>query len=88
MATRIPKYRARYRDQSGWHDISWDGRATAARAERQRQALNRSFQIGGVNEHVSHAAGYAVHVSRLEIRTNSRQALLVASANAPMFEVV
>ena len=82
-----PKYRAQYRDQRGWQDISYRHKATDADAEKFRQGLNKSFQPGGVNYHLSEAAGYILHASKVEVLRNVKHAYVVATASAPMFEV-
>jgi len=84
----IPTYYAKYRDQSGWHDISWKGRATEAKAEKLRKTLNYSFNPGGCNYHVSKAVGYIIHVSEVKVVRNDRSGEVVAMAKAPMFEVM
>lgn len=85
-----PTYYARYRDQSGWHEIVWNsksnGRANDANAEQMRLALNRSFDRDGVNFHVSGARGYIIHVSQVEVIRNDMSGRVVARAAAPMFE--
>lgn len=90
--TITPRYFARYRDQGGWHDITWDcarhGRPSTDTAEARRQSLNQSFERGGVNFHVSQAVGYVIHVSRLTIHHNIKGQPIAAEARAPMFEVV
>lgn len=87
-----PTYYARYRDQSGWKDIAWDGkrngRATIENAEKYRQSLNRSFNIGGVNFHASQACGYIIHVSELQVVRNDRSSRIVAQAVMNDFEVI
>jgi hypothetical protein len=91
-----PKYRVEYRDNTmnrlGTDRIlSYDakryGKPTDAKAEDLRRALNKSFNVGGVNWHVSEAAGVVVSVNRLRI-INQRSGQVVAESNAPMFEVV
>ena len=83
-----PTYYCRIKDQDGWTDLSWTGRATDKRAEDKRIALNKSFDRGGCNFHVSEAAGYIVHVSKLIVVRNDGSGQVVAKADAPMFEVV
>ena len=98
MNTITPRYFAAYRDQSGWHDISWNVRASAnqtghgypteANAEKLRKSLNNSFQPSGVNGHVSRAVGYVIHVSAIRVYRNIPSQPVVAESKAPMFEVV
>jgi len=83
-----PKYRARYRDQKGWHDIMWKGRPSDARAEQTRKDYNKSFQPGGANWRVSELSGYVPHISKFEVIRNVYGGEVVASATAPMFEIV
>lgn len=81
-----PKYRVEYRDQSGWHSQCWSGRVSDKHAEDWRVAMNKSFQPGGNNAHISEAVGYVLHVSRVLIK-NQRSGQTVARAVMPMFEV-
>lgn len=64
-----------------------NGRATDANAERYRQSMNQSFQPGGVNSHVTEAHGVVPHISKVVVIRQSSNAV-VATAQAPMFEVV
>lgn len=86
--TITPKYYAKYLDQSGWHDISWQGKATNTRAESMRQTLNKSFNKEGCNWHASLDCGYVVHVSKLKVMRNDGSRRVVAETSAPMFEIV
>lgn len=95
--TITPTYRVEYRDQSGWHKQGYADRngkcvlrkaPTDADAEEFRKAMNRSFNIGGSNYHVSEAAGKILHVSEVVIRKNDMDGRMVAHAKMPMFEVV
>ena len=88
-----PTFRAEVRDNTSqaWFHSAWNvkdhGRPTDKNAERYRRSLNESLKIGGVNEHISKAAGFLVHTSAVRV---IRQATgqVVASAKAPLFEVV
>lgn len=92
-----PTYRAEYKDQTGkWNMIHWNstkrpgvstphGKPTNENAEKLRQALNRSFAPGGVNEHVSKGAGFVVHVTEIVV-VRQRDGNVMARACAPMFE--
>lgn len=95
--TYTPAYRAEYRDQQGWHVMSWEvrsrygmtahGAPTEANAEKLRRALNRSFRRDGVNAHVADLLGFVPHVSAVRIvRQDSGR--VVVDVRAPMFEVV
>jgi hypothetical protein len=64
------------------------GRVSAAKAEEERVAWNKSYAPGGVNWPVSEAIGVVPHVSRLIVRENRLNGRVVAVANAPLFEVV
>lgn len=85
-----PTFHAYYRDNVNpkvWKDIGWTvkGRPTDAKAEDFRKTLNKSFDIGGCNYHVSEAAGVVVHVIEVKVvRQSPRE--IVAVAKAPMFE--
>jgi hypothetical protein len=89
--TVTPKYHAFYRtnvNPRGWNDIMWKGRPTDANAEDFRKMLNKSFNEGGSNYHISKAEGVILHVIEVQVRRNVRNGEVVASAKAPMFEVV
>lgn len=83
-----PKYYAVVYDQKGAFEIFWKGHATDKRAEAKRRAMNRSFNPGGANFHVAEALGFIPHVYKLEVVRNDGSNTVVATANAPMFEVV
>lgn len=70
----------------GW-DCKRNGRPTQANVDRYRDSLNKSFQPGGVNWHVSESRGVVAHVSEVRV---IRQAggEVVAVSKAPLFEVV
>ena len=91
-----PKYRVEYRDNtmnrfaaSKWltYDAKRLGKPSDASAEKLRQSLNKSFAPGGVNWNVSVAAGVVVHVQSVKIVRQADNEV-VATATAPMFEVV
>jgi len=83
----IPKYRAQYRDQDGWHTVLWRGRPTNKAAEKWRNEMNRSFNAGGNNFVVSETRGIIIHVSAVRIIEQATKKC-VAYVQAPMFEVV
>jgi hypothetical protein len=83
-----PTYYAYYFDQDGRNEIAWSGSATHERAEETRQALNRSFQPGGCNEHIRLKSGGIPHVNKVQVIRNNRSGEIVAEAKMPMFEVV
>ncbi|QIG65880.1 hypothetical protein phiOC_p215 [Ochrobactrum phage vB_OspM_OC] len=56
-------------------------------AEEIRHDYNVSYNIGGVNYHVSEAVGFIVHVNKIDIY-DTRTKKVVATAKAPMFEVI
>lgn len=56
-------------------------------AEEIRHDLNMSYNFGGVNYHISQAAGIIVHVNKLEIM-DLRKKEILAVGKMPMFEVV
>lgn len=93
-----PKYRLEYRDNSVacrrnpnyFHTIcppKGFGTPTERKLSEYRRALNTSFAPGGVNAHVSEAAGHVVHVGRVRA-VEQKTGRVVASTVAPMFEVV
>jgi hypothetical protein len=91
-----PTFRVEYRDQKGWHDQAWSdplGRTqlrkdpTDAQAEEWRKTMNRSFDLGGTNYHVSQATGILLHISEVRI-IRQKTGKVVATAKMPMFEVV
>jgi len=95
--TRTPKYRVEYLDNTvesrksrrytAERTMAWDGRATRARLEAWREAINASFESSGVNAHLSDALGYVVRIGRSRI-VNQRTGEVVAEYVPPMFEVV
>jgi hypothetical protein len=96
--TRKLAYTIEYRDQSrAWNWCVWhvtggpnrtaNGRPTDANAERWRVAMNKSFQRGGTNAHLSEARGYVPHISAVRI-VHQATGRIVARATMPMFEVI
>lgn len=83
-----PKYQCFVYDQERKYGLAWKGRASEARAEKFRVALNKSFQPGGSNDHIRLRNGGIPHVHRVDIVTNDRYYNVVATASMPMFEVV
>lgn len=87
-----PTFVVDYQDQLGLHRAAWStktsGKPTDANLEAWRKALNQSMLPGGCNEHVSKAAGFTLHVSKATIRNQKTGKLNVATARAPMFEVI
>lgn len=92
-----PKYRAAYMDQTGiWRSVSWNvrgranvtghGKPNAANAEKLRKAMNKSFDVGGVNFHASKAAGFIIHINKLRV-IDQFSGEIVVEVSAPMFEV-
>lgn len=88
MGKSLPyTFRVEYLDQSGWHSQGWKGRASDKVLEGWRRTMNKSFGTGGVNEHLSLALGYVLHISYAKI-IHQASGLKVAEARMPMFEVV
>ena len=87
-----PTFVVDYQDQLGLHRAAWNtktsGKPTDTNLEAWRVAMNRSLTLGGCNEHVSKAAGFILHVSKATIRNQKTGKLNVATARAPMFEVL
>ena len=87
-----PTYRVEYTSNDRGLDKSmcWDckryGRPSLKNLESWREAYNKSFERGGVNEHVSDAAGFVIRIFNARI---VRQATgeVVVDFTAPMFEV-
>jgi len=89
--TVTPKYRIEY-NESGRNQVQcWNskfyGRATAINLEAWRVKHNASFLPSGVNNHVTKALGYVLHVSYARI-VNQFSGEVVAEARMPMFEVI
>ena len=98
-----PKYRVEYRVQyhdntmfiKGIPTIyparmSWPrhlGKPTDAKAEDLRRTMNKSFQPGEVNAHVSNALGVVIHIYMLWV-IEQKTGQKISEANAPAFEVV
>lgn len=68
-----------------WNGKSY-GRATLANLERWRSTFNTSFETGGVNQHVSDAAGFILRVGSCRI-VHQATNRVVATFTAPAFEV-
>lgn len=86
-----PKYIVETTEQGGRkQQMIWRGRGrpTAAQLERWVLEYLRSFQVGGVNEHISRAQGYIPHASRAVVRENNSGGRVVAQWTAPMFMVL
>ncbi len=98
-----PKYRVEYRDnllalKKTHGDImgaegkvcltqAWNGRVTAERLEDWRKAMNKSFQPGGCNEHITKAFNIIPHIFYAAIVRQSDKKVM-CNTNAPTFEVV
>ena len=66
----------------------WSGRASVARLAAWVQAYEDSInKPDGCNAHIAKAQGYETHVSRAEIRENRAGGAVVASFQAPLFQV-
>lgn len=93
-----PTYRIEYSDNDLPHggrrpfakSMCWNGksygRATLENLTRWRNKFNGSFERGGVNQHVSDAAGYIVRVGSCRI-VHQATNRIVATFTAPAFEV-
>jgi hypothetical protein len=87
-----PKYVVRITMTLGRQDSQiWDsrhnGRPTAKNLSAWRDAMNRSFERGGVNEHVSAALGRVERYFNCAV-VNQFTGATVAEFKAPMFEAV
>jgi hypothetical protein len=69
------------------HMQAWRGRATQARLADWRIQMNKSFQAGGANEHVSKAFNAVDHISFARIVRQADDAVM-AEVAMPTFEVV
>ncbi len=71
--------------------FSWDckiyGRPTQENVDRYRDKMNKSFQPGGSNYHVSKNRGMVPHISEVNVIRQAGGAI-VATSKAPSFEVV
>ena len=89
--TYIAKYRIQFESNVFLTDFSWNsqsyGRPTEKNLEKWRQSMNESFKLGGVNEHISKAAGILVHISKAWI-VRQRDNVIMAKTSMPMFEAV
>lgn len=87
-----PTFVVDYQDQLGLHKAIWNvkdsGKPTDANLEAWRVLMNQSMLPGGCNEHVSKSVGFIPHVSKATIRNQKTGKLNVATAKAPMFEVL
>jgi len=71
----------------GKMDFGWKGRVSEAKAEDARKTWNKSFNLGGVNFHLSESYGYVIHLHKLQVRRNISSGPVIVEVNAPMFEV-
>lgn len=69
------------------HIQGWRGRATEALLADWRKAMNKSFQAGGSNAHISEAFGAVEHISWARI-VHQDSGRVVAEVTMPTFEVV
>jgi hypothetical protein len=88
-----PKYRLEYYDNNrkimpyiqGW-SCKEHGRPTDKTLEKYLYSLGKSFEIGGVNKHISKSKGFILYPCKgyiIEQKTNQ----IVATWKAPMFMV-
>ncbi len=93
--TITPKYRVEFRDndRNAWSIFKrqiWDckayGKPTAKNLATWREKMNTSFDNGGVNFHISKAAGFIVYISHAKI-VSQKSGEIVAEYTMPMFEV-
>lgn len=68
-----------------WNVKSY-GRPTQANVDKWRDAMNASFQPGGVNDHCNLPGGEVRHVRMARVVRQSSGEVVMTS-NAPMFEV-
>lgn len=90
-----PTYRVEYSDNDGVQrrpfakSMGWNGksagRATQANLQKWRDTFNASFERGGVNEHISTAAGFVVRIGNCRIVEQATDRV-VATFTAPAFE--
>ena len=87
-----PTFRAEVKANIGhYSSFSWDckvnGRPSQKNVDSYRVHMNRSFAPGGVNDHISQSRGVIPHISEVKVIRQSTGEV-VATSNAPMFEVV
>jgi hypothetical protein len=81
-----PKYRVEDRTNGmGIMPFAWNGKPTKERLEAWRVEMNKSFQPGGNNGHVS--TNTIPHITHAKI-VNQKTGAVVAETAMPMFEVV
>jgi hypothetical protein len=88
-----PKYRLEYYDNhkqlrpnvQAW-TVKTEGKATDQNLEKYLYGLGKSFEIGGVNEHISKTIGFIPYPSKGKI-INQRTNEIVAMWKASMFMV-
>lgn len=68
------------------HVQGWRGRATEALLADWRVTMNRSFQAGGSNEHISKAYNVQEHINFARI-VHQGTGRVVAEVTMPTFEV-
>ena len=64
-----------------------DGRPTVASLKKWRDGMNKSFEAGGSNEHISKHVGFIVRIGRCQIVEQTPR-IVVCEYVPPMFEVV
>lgn len=71
--------------------MSWDckryGRPTSENVKKYAITLGKSYEIGGVNEHISKACGAIPYPSSATVAYNYAGGATVAEWTAPMFMV-
>ena len=65
----------------------WSGRATIGRLKDWRDTMNKSFEKGGSNEHITKALGFIVRVGVCQI-IEQKTKRVVCEFTPPLFEVV
>ena len=87
-----PKYRVEVKGNFNRMGLThtpaaWRGKVSEKALEDYRQSTNKSFLIGGVNEHISKADGFVHHISYARIVRQADGAVM-CEVKAPMFEAV
>ena len=68
--------------------IAQSRKLTAAGLEKYRQSMNRSYQEGGANYHISVYWHKLVHCHYAKLCLNNGQEIPIVEAKAPMFEII
>ncbi len=91
--TITPKYRVEYADNVGTviKSMAWDWKrfkaSDVAALEEWRNVYNTSFELGGVNAHISEGLGFVYRIGCADL-VNQTTGEVVAEYDPPKYEIV